>query len=100
MQISITIDSEDLKPLLAEVVAEYITGQAGKRKRNQSPSDKLTREETAALVEVSPKTLAKWASTGRHNLPYYRTGKRVFYLRSEVEEWMKRRRATRSSARQ
>jgi len=40
--------------------------------RNVPP--RLTAAEAALYLGVTPKTLAKWRSTGQHNIPYLKFG--------------------------
>ncbi|QNP22250.1 helix-turn-helix transcriptional regulator [Providencia rettgeri] len=50
---------------------------------------RLTRKEAAKELEVSPQTLANWASTGRVNIPYHKIGKRiVFYYKSDIDAYI------------
>ena len=51
-------------------------------------SDWITRKEAAAILRLQPQTLAKWASTGSHKLPFYKIGRFVRYRRRDVEEFM------------
>jgi len=39
----------------------------------------VNRREAAAILKVSPQTLACWASTGRYRLPFVRVGRRIMY---------------------
>lgn len=49
----------------------------------------MTTEELAALVDVSPSTLANQRSKGE-GLPYVRLpGRRIRYSRTAVQEWLK-----------
>lgn len=39
----------------------------------------LTVAQTAQVLDVKPDTLSVWRSTGRHNLPFIKTGKSIRY---------------------
>lgn len=56
------------------------------------PADLLTDEQVAQLLDVSPKTLATWRSTGRYALPFLRIGARIRYRRQDVAAWLESRR--------
>lgn len=56
------------------------------------PTDLLTDAQVAQLLDVSPKTLATWRSTGRYALPFLRIGARIRYRKSDVLAWLESRR--------
>lgn len=49
--------------------------------------DKLT----AAALDTTPGTLCTWRSTGRHNLPYVKVGRRVKYRVGDLLDWLEQR---------
>ena len=61
--------------------------------KNFTPQ-RLTPTEAAAYIGSTPKTLAKWRSTGRHSIPYLKfgTGKRasVRYDRNDLDAFLTR----------
>jgi hypothetical protein len=44
------------------------------------------------LLRIKPGTLATWASSGRNRLPFYKVGRSVKYLRSDIDNWLASRR--------
>ena len=62
--------------------------------RQNLKSQMLTPAEAAAYIGSTPKTLAKWRSTGRHSIPYLKfgTGKRssVRYDRNDLDAFLTR----------
>lgn len=56
------------------------------------------REDAAAYLDLKPQTLAKWAMTGRYDLPFIRVGHSVRYRRSDLDRWLESRRGTSSAA--
>lgn len=57
----------------------------------------MTRFQAAAYISVRPQTLACWATTGRHNLPFVRVGRSVRYRKSDLDAWMAARTTTHAS---
>ncbi len=51
-------------------------------------SDLMSRDEAAAYLGISPKTLATWASTHRYNLPMVKIGRRVKYRVVDLEKFI------------
>ena len=51
-------------------------------------ADIMRASEVSALLGVAPSTVAEWARTGY--LPSRKRGRRRFFLRSEVEDWLRR----------
>lgn len=49
---------------------------------------RFTRKEAAAYLGLAEKTLANWASTNRYELKYHRCGKKVIYLKADLDAWM------------
>ncbi len=56
--------------------------------------ERFTRTEAAAYLGVLPQTLAVWASRGRYNLPFVKVGRKVFYLRKDLDAWLESRTVT------
>lgn len=55
------------------------------------PSERLTREEAAEYLGLdSPRTLANWAWSGRHGIPYVRIGRKIFYRKSDLDAFIDR----------
>jgi excisionase family DNA binding protein len=52
---------------------------------------RLTRRQAAEYLGVTPETLAVWACTGRYELPYFRSGKKVIYKQSDLDEFIRSR---------
>lgn len=52
-----------------------------------SPPRRLTPDQAAALIGVSPKTLANWRSLGKGPSWFTRPG--VWYLESDVQRWLR-----------
>lgn len=57
------------------------------------PPDLLTKDEAAALLRRSPKTLSHWRLTGG-GPPAFRVGRRLYYLRSDLLAWLAEQRQT------
>ena len=49
----------------------------------------ITADEVAALINISPKSIYRWASEGR--LPSFREGRVIRFLASDVEAFIKSR---------
>lgn len=58
------------------------------------PAARMSPQETALQLGVSKRTLDAWRSTGRHALPYYRLGGRIYYSRTDVLAWLEARQRT------
>ena len=63
-----------------------------------SPGDlhspiKLNRREAAEYIGASYPTLCTWASVGG-GPPYIKVGRKVVYMRSDLDAWMDSRRVT------
>lgn len=48
----------------------------------------MTREQAAAYIGQATQTLAAWASLGRHGLPYFKIGRRVWYRKRDLDAWL------------
>ena len=49
---------------------------------------RLSREEAAEYLGVSAKTLSNWATSGRYDLRFIKVGRRVIYLKSDLDAFM------------
>jgi excisionase family DNA binding protein len=54
-------------------------------------SDLMTRDEAAAYLGVSPKTLATWACTKRYALPLVKIGRAVKYRAADLDKFIEAR---------
>ena len=52
----------------------------------------LTPRDVAKILGVTLQTLAVWRCEKRYNLPYIKVGRLIRYLRSDVEDFITRRR--------
>lgn len=50
--------------------------------------ERLNRKGAAEHLRVSVSFLAQDATTRRHGVPFYKAGRLVWYLRSELDAWM------------
>ncbi len=50
----------------------------------------LMPEEAAQELRVSPRTLAKWRSTGENNISFVKIGKSVRYRTSDIQAYIER----------
>ncbi len=48
-------------------------------------------EQAAAYIGQQPQTLAVWRSSGRYALPFLKSGRKVFYRQSDLDEWLESR---------
>lgn len=53
---------------------------------------KFNRIEAAEYLGVSPGTLTVWASLGRYRLPFVKIGRKVFYLKDDLDDFIRKRR--------
>lgn len=57
-----------------------------------SPTNELlSREQAAEYLGVAAQTLAVWACTGRHNLPFVKAGRVIRYRRRDLDAWLEAR---------
>lgn len=49
---------------------------------------KLNTDEAAEYLGVAPATLSIWRCTGRYVLPYLKIGRKVLYLRSDLDRFI------------
>lgn len=58
-------------------------------------SDKrLTRSEAAKHLGVNTQTLANWAHTGRVKIPFHKVGRKVIYIKSDLDAYLDSTRRT------
>lgn len=48
----------------------------------------LNRIEAAEYISVKPQTLSVWATTGRYGLPFIKVGRKVFYRRDALDQFL------------
>lgn len=60
--------------------------------------ERMTTKEAAAYLRLQEHTLAVWRLTGRYDLRFQKIGRRVFYLRSDLDAWSASRSGTHTGA--
>ncbi|WP_319802010.1 helix-turn-helix domain-containing protein [Azospirillum fermentarium] len=58
----------------------------------------MTPRETAAMINVTEKTLANWRVSGVMGLPFFKLGRAVRYRRGDVISFLNRQRHTSTSS--
>lgn len=51
-------------------------------------SERFSRDKAAEYLGLKPQTLAVWACTGRHNLPFVKFGRKVFYQKDVLDAFL------------
>jgi hypothetical protein len=82
-----------IKEAIQECLQEGLAPGAHLRPGSEPEEPLLTRKEIAGLFGISPVTLHDWINRG---LPCIRQGGRVYFLRSEVMDYVKRSRPKRA----
>jgi excisionase family DNA binding protein len=57
-----------------------------------SSSGRLTTFEAAEIIGVKPQTLISWRCTKKESIPYYKIGRKVFYKKQDILEWVEQKR--------
>jgi hypothetical protein len=82
-------DTTPLDTLKSEIKAE-IAQALGLELHTLPPQ--ITSQQAATVLNVKATTLSVWRSTGRHNLPFIKTGKSPFYRVADVVAFMAKHR--------
>ncbi len=59
--------------------------------------EKMTRKEAAEHLGVSVQTLANWAHTGKVKIPFHKLGRKVLYMRSDLDTYLASTRRTQTA---
>lgn len=59
--------------------------------------EKFTRPEAASHLGVTAQTLANWASTGRVKIPFHKVGRKVIYMKSDLDSYLASTRRTQTA---
>lgn len=65
--------------------------------RPRFDQDRMSRSEAAQYLGLDEHTLAAWHSTGRHQIPVIKLGRRVFYRRSDLDRFIESRTQTQTA---
>jgi hypothetical protein len=81
---------KDFKRWLKEAVDDYFANTPTLLSSSEPNSDEalLNRKQIAGILKISLVTLHDWMNKG---LPYHKQGGRVYFLRSEVVDYLKRK---------
>ncbi|EPL8666669.1 helix-turn-helix domain-containing protein [Klebsiella pneumoniae] len=64
---------------------------------NNLQFDRLTRAEAAAYLGVNAQTLANWAHTGKVGIPHHKVGRKVIYMKSDLDSYLAANRRTQTA---
>jgi excisionase family DNA binding protein len=59
--------------------------------------ERLTRSEAAAYLGVNPQTMANWAHTGKVAIPHYKVGRKVIYMKTDLDGFLASTRRTQTA---
>ncbi|WP_420065042.1 helix-turn-helix domain-containing protein [Pectobacterium colocasium] len=59
--------------------------------------ERLTRAEAAAYLGVNAQTLANWAHTGKVGIPHHKVGRKVIYMKSDLDNYLAANRRTQTA---
>ncbi len=59
--------------------------------------ERLTRVEAAAYLGVNAQTLANWAHTGKVGIPHHKVGRKVIYMKSDLDNYLAANRRTQTA---
>ncbi|MGX5817992.1 helix-turn-helix domain-containing protein [Chitinophaga lutea] len=84
-------NENDFRRWIREALKECLDNLPVKEGATTDPQQEalLTRKEIAGIFRVSLVTLHEWM---KHGLPFHKQGGRVYFLRSEVLEYLKQKR--------
>lgn len=58
---------------------------------------RLTRPEAAEYLGVNSQTLANWAYTGKVKIPFHKVGRKVIYMRTDLDSYLASTRRTQTA---
>lgn len=64
---------------------------------NPTILERLTRAEAAAYLGVNTQTLANWAHTGKVGIPHHKVGRKVIYMKSDLDNYLAANRRTQTA---
>lgn len=59
--------------------------------------ERFTRAEAAAYLGVNSQTLANWAHTGKVEIPHHKVGRKVIYMKSDLDCYLASTRRTQTA---
>lgn len=59
--------------------------------------ERFTRAEAAVYLGVETQTLANWAHTGKVKIPHHKVGRKVIYMKSDLDSFLSSTRRTQTS---
>lgn len=59
--------------------------------------ERLTRAEAAVYLGVETQTLANWAHTGKVKIPHHKVGRKVIYMKTDLDFFLSSTRRTQTA---
>jgi excisionase family DNA binding protein len=59
--------------------------------------ERLTRAEAASYLGVETQTLANWAHTGKVKIPHHKVGRKVIYMKTDLDTFLSSTRRTQTA---
>lgn len=82
-QTLLIVDPEQLSSIVSKSIREYFNNQ----QITQDYSDLMTIAEAAKFLNCSVPTI--YTKTSKRTIPHHKQGKRVYFSRRELEQWVK-----------
>lgn len=79
------------EPHEPNVATQLLSHLLGKQAQSANGDPLLSRQDAAAYLGLSPRTLAIWASTGRYGLEVVKIGRLAKYRRSSLDRFINER---------
>lgn len=84
MEKIIVTSPEELEALIETSVKRVLKAQSSNNTSNNS--EHFTVKQTAAFLDLAEQTI--YGLTSRNEIPHYKRGKKLYFLKTELEKWV------------
>lgn len=80
----VVITGAELQELIENSVSRAIA--KGQKLESQNQGEYLTIHEACAFLSLAPQTI--YGLTSRKKIPHYKSGKKIYFIKKELIEWL------------
>lgn len=81
----IVIEQDELQQMIEASVRRVIKSEDSS-KENHSKTDHFTVKQASAFLDLAEQTI--YGLTSRNEIPHYKRGKKLYFLKVELEKWI------------
>ncbi len=82
----VVIEPEELQSMIDASVKRALDSKGNPAKGRDSQTEHFTVKQASEFLDLAPQTI--YGLTSRNEIPHYKRGKKLYFLKAELERWI------------